>query len=86
LDIDNVFEIWLTASSELLETRIKSSSKFDAVSPDEQVLIGKFMARTDRYNDLMMQAVRRLGLVSIAIEPDESIDDLMVRCMARLFE
>ena len=85
-DLESVSAFWLTASNDLLETRIRSSSRFDYVSPDEQALVNKFTARTARYNEMMTQSVRRLGLTLIKVEPGESTDDLMLRCLERLFE
>ena len=86
LHLDNVSASWLTASHDLLEACIRSSSRFDDASRGERELIKKFMARTVCYDELMIQAVQRLGLISIEVEPEESTDDLMFRCLERLFE
>ena len=40
-------------------------------------MVEKFLGRNDRYNDLMMEAVNRLGLVSIDVGVVSSIDELM---------
>jgi hypothetical protein len=40
-------------------------------------MVEKFLGRNDRYNDLMMEAVNRLGLVSIDVGVASSIDELM---------
>ena len=85
-DLEGVSAFWLTVSNDLLETRIRSSSRFDYASPDEQALVNKFTARTVRYNEMMTQSVRRLGLTLIKVEPGESTDDLKLRCLERLFE
>ncbi len=39
-------------------------------------MVEKFMGRNDRYNDLMMEAVNRLGLVSIDVGVVSSVDEL----------
>jgi hypothetical protein len=54
LHLDNVSAFWLTASHDLLEAGIRSSSRFDDGSRGERELIKKFMARTVRYDVLMM--------------------------------
>ena len=84
LEINSVSAIWLTTSGELLKSRIRSSSRFEHVPPVEQALIDKFIARSVRYNELMMETIQRLGLVSVNVEPEEPIDDLVERCLAQL--
>ncbi len=39
-------------------------------------MVEKFLGRNDRYNDLMMEAVNRLGLVSIDVGVVSSVDEL----------
>ncbi len=42
-------------------------------------MVEKFLGRNDRYNDLMMEAVNRLGLASIDVGVVSSIDELTER-------
>ncbi|NQW18109.1 MAG: 2-phosphoglycerate kinase [Chloroflexi bacterium] len=81
LELDGVTAFWLTASDELLESRIRSESRFAGGTPDEQELIEKFLARTLCYNNLMMRAVDKLGLVSIDVESVNPSEDLADKCL-----
>ena len=81
LRIDGVAAIWLTASDELLRKRIYQVSNFDQVTPREQAMIDKFVARTHRYNRRMMEAVTRLNLPWLDVEhvgsPERITDDAL---------
>ena len=81
LDVDGVAALWLTADSELLEARVHASSGYNRAAPGEKALVQKFVERNHRYNDRMMDAVNRLGLVSFHVGTVSSIDDLTERCI-----
>jgi hypothetical protein len=49
---------------------------YDQASASERLLVERFRARTDRYQTLMTAAVERLGLASIDVTSDRSVDDL----------
>ena len=80
-DLTNVATFWLTADSELLESRIIAESRYDEGTATEKALIEKFIERSVRYDDLMMDAVNRLGLVSIDVGMSSSVDELMEQCL-----
>jgi 2-phosphoglycerate kinase len=61
----NADAIWLTASNELFEQRIYRTSQYETRTPIEKRMIDKFLERTWLYNELMMQNIRRMGLVSM---------------------
>ncbi|MFC1746008.1 2-phosphoglycerate kinase [Candidatus Riflebacteria bacterium] len=81
---DNIATLWLTASNELFERRINSTSRYDTKSHREKKMIDKFLARTCLYNERMMDAVRRLGLVSINVENAANVDELTDTCLSIL--
>jgi 2-phosphoglycerate kinase len=81
LNLDAVAAVWLTASNGLLQARIYRESRFAEASPERQLLIRKFVERTQRYNDLMIEAVGRLGLPSINVEATASLDELADACL-----
>jgi len=84
LNLDTVAAIWLTASNSLFETRIFSASQFDNAKGHDKIMIQKFLERTLRYNELMMGAISRLGLVSVNVESISSLDELSNLCLELL--
>jgi 2-phosphoglycerate kinase len=76
LHLDGVAAVWLTAGDRFLQQRIHTACNFDHVTPREQAMIEKFLARTQRYNERMMQSVRRLGLPWLDVEPTAPVEDL----------
>ena len=84
LDLENVGAIWLTASNDLLRLRIRNESRFEEVSDRDRVMIQKFLGRTHLFNEHMMDAVNRLGLLSIDVETTSSLNELSDTCLALL--
>ncbi len=81
LDLDNVAAIWLTAGNDLFQTRIHNASRFEGAAAREKTMIQKFLGRSLRYNERMMDAVNRLGLVSMDVEAASSLDELSDMCL-----
>jgi 2-phosphoglycerate kinase len=81
LTLPNVAALWLTASNNLLQERIYNASQFGAATAREKMMIQKFLERTYRYNEHMIEAVNRLGLVSINVEAIASLDELSDICL-----
>ena len=81
MDLDNVASFWLTADNELLRARIQAASRFDEGTARERAMVEKFIGRNDLYNERMLDAVNRLGLVSIDVGSVSSIDELTERCL-----
>lgn len=81
---DSVAALWLTASDDLLRTRIYTASQIEQATPAEKLLIDKFVGRTLRYNAMMRGAVARLGLHSIHVDATTSVDELSQTCVAVL--
>jgi 2-phosphoglycerate kinase len=72
--------IWLTASNQLFQNRIKHESNFCNVCNDEKDLIQKFLDRTLFYNKYMREEVERLGFICIDVE-SVSTDEFLKKCM-----
>ena len=81
LDLDNVAAIWLTASEDLFQTRIHNASRFKEEAAREKTMIQRFLGRSHRYNERMMDAVNRLGLLSMDVEATSSLDQLSDMCL-----
>ncbi len=74
---DGVAAAWLTARPETLRARIHAESGYSDADAGLQALIDSFAARTLRYDALMMEAVRRLALVSVAAD-DGAVGDRLL--------
>ena len=61
-EIDSVSVVWLAASDELLEERVRGVERFYAYASDQEMMIAKYLPRNIEYNRLMMEAIKRLGL------------------------
>ncbi|MFJ8536980.1 AAA family ATPase [Streptomyces sp. NPDC093591] len=57
--------VWLTADGTVLRERMRASARYGQLADRERCLVDKFLARTERYQELMAQAVDRHGLVRI---------------------
>jgi 2-phosphoglycerate kinase len=83
LKVNNAAAIWLTASNRLFEKRIYDASHMGTATATEKKAIQKFLARTLRYNEQMMEIVNRLGLTSIDVE-STAPHELPNRCLELL--
>jgi len=86
LDLDNVAAIWLTASNDLFRARIHNASRFREAADREKTMIQKFLERTYLYNERMMVAVNRLGLLSMDVEETSSLEELTDKCLTLLWK
>lgn len=77
LKADNVIAVWLTANDDLFEDRIKRSSRYNACDAQARNLIDKFLARTLRYNALMMERVTQLRLPSLKADTTTTSENLV---------
>jgi 2-phosphoglycerate kinase len=84
VDISNVAAIWVTAGDALLGERIRSASRYATRSPREKEMVDKFLARTLRYNEQMMDVVRHLGLPSVNAGQAGTVDELIHECLCAL--
>jgi 2-phosphoglycerate kinase len=86
LSLDNVAAIWLTASNNFFQTRIYKASQFEEATVQGKIMIQKFLERTHLYNNQMMDAIKRLGLVSINVETTTSLNELSDICLEALIQ
>lgn len=84
LTVERVAAFWLTASNDFLQARIYAASQFATKEPRDQQMIDKFVGRTQRYNDLMLDVVNRLGLVCLNVEAFASLEELAATCLKLL--
>ena len=76
-----IASIWLTASRQTLRARIYSASGYAELSGGERILVDRFLGRTERYNEIMLDAARRLALPLVDVDSASSLDGLVDRCI-----
>ena len=81
LPTGNVAAMWLTAAPGVLADRIRALSRLEEADHDEQALVRKFIARTVRYEQIILGAVARHGLPAIQVAAGSTTDDLVERCL-----
>jgi 2-phosphoglycerate kinase len=79
-DVPGVRALWLTAPPALVEARMHAESGYAERDAEGRRLIDNFLARTKRYDELMMKAVRELGLPFIEVGEGETAEALAERC------
>ncbi len=84
LTLNNTAAIWLTASNELFEQRIYSTSQYKFKSTREKKMIDKFLDRTYLYNERIMDAVKRFGLAIMDVGKASNVDELAGMCLSVL--
>lgn len=65
LEVPRTAAVWLTAGDSVVRGRVHAAGGYAAATDGERVLMDKFLARTERYQTLMTDAVDRLGLERI---------------------
>jgi predicted kinase len=59
--------VWLTATDDVLRTRIHESADYATATAGEKALIDAFAGRTTRFQELMLADVTRLGLACVDV-------------------
>ncbi|MFK4100228.1 AAA family ATPase [Streptomyces sp. NPDC019531] len=67
LDAPHTAAVWLTADEGVVRARIRAGGCYDEASEGERALMDKFLARSVRYQELMVEAVDRLGLARVDV-------------------
>ncbi|MER5641065.1 hypothetical protein ABT095_29450 [Kitasatospora sp. NPDC002227] len=64
--------LWLTAEPAVLRARIRRGGGYPEATEDERALMDAFLARTVRYQELMLAEVTALGLTRLAPPAEQS--------------
>jgi len=80
-EFESIGAVWLTASSDFLEERIRSTERFYRGASDEELLIQRYLPRNIEYNRLMLESIDEYGLESVDVIEFESVNDVVVRCL-----
>ncbi|WP_327348736.1 hypothetical protein [Streptomyces europaeiscabiei] len=62
LQVPYTAAVWLTADDAVVRARVHAAGRYEAATDEEQHLMDKFLARTELYQTLMIDAIDRLGL------------------------
>ncbi|MGR6974703.1 hypothetical protein ACU639_34750 [Streptomyces cynarae] len=54
--------VWLTADVSVVRARVYAAGQYDAATPSERLVMDKFVARSERFQSIVLDAVDRLGL------------------------
>lgn len=73
---EDVRAIWLVASDDMIERRIKTDSGYASLPKDGQLLVDKFAERAVAFNRIILDEVERLSLPYFLTEEDGDTDDL----------
>jgi hypothetical protein len=79
--LKDVAACWLTANDEVLERRIHAAIGFDVATPEDKTLIQKIVSRNQRYNALITNSVKQLGLNNIDTGNTPDVDAPVRRCV-----
>ncbi|WP_258037369.1 MULTISPECIES: (d)CMP kinase [unclassified Streptomyces] len=88
LTVPRTGAVWLTADESVLTTRVRTASRYSRLSDDGRAPVDGFLARTLRYQRLMLSALTRLGLDHGAVPgrgrtPDELAEVVLSVVAAR---
>ncbi|HTJ58085.1 MAG TPA: hypothetical protein VL418_11030 [Devosiaceae bacterium] len=84
LRLPNAAAIWLTGSLHLIETRIRRESRYAEADALGKRLIDRFIVRSQGYERVMLEALRRLGLPFVEVTAETSVDLLADQCIERM--
>lgn len=76
--------VWLTADETVLRARIRAGGRYDEATREERLLMDKFLARSLRYQELMVAAVDRLDLARVDVGTDTSVSVLADAVLAQV--
>ncbi|MFF4557851.1 AAA family ATPase [Streptomyces sp. NPDC001422] len=73
LQVLHAAAVWLTTDDSLVRARVHAAGCYEAAADEERILMDKFLARTERYQALMIEAIDRLGLARIDAGGEQSV-------------
>ncbi|MFE0330578.1 hypothetical protein ACWEWI_09035 [Streptomyces sp. NPDC003753] len=59
--------VWLTADVSVVRARVHAAGQYDAATPSERLVMDKFVARSERFQNIVLDAVDRLGLIRLDV-------------------
>ncbi|WP_405865115.1 MULTISPECIES: AAA family ATPase [unclassified Streptomyces] len=82
LDVARTAAVWLTADAAVLRARVHAAGHYEQATGEEQALMDRFLARSERFQGLMVEALDELGLDRIDAGADRSVGVLVDAVLA----
>ncbi|MFJ8888852.1 hypothetical protein ACIRJR_36420 [Streptomyces sp. NPDC102402] len=76
LTVPHTAAVWLVADGAVLRSRMYAAGRYDEATAPERRLTDKFLARSERYQALMLEALSGLGLDRIDVGGCASVAEL----------
>lgn len=76
LTVPHTVAVWITAGEATLSARMRAASGYGQMAEGDRFVVDKFVARTLRYQALMLDAVNRLGLDHLNTGGNRSVDEI----------
>ncbi|MET8661618.1 hypothetical protein [Streptomyces griseus] len=76
LQVPHTAAVWLSTDDSVVRSRVHAAGSYETATAAERILMDKFLARTERYQALMIEAVGRLGLDRIDAGDGQSAGEL----------
>ncbi len=81
LDFQNVAAIYFTVAEDVFKRRIHAVSQYNGKTSREKELIDKFLKRTLLYDERMIEAINRHGLIALEVHAAWSLEKLSDKCL-----
>lgn len=82
LRVPRTAAVWLTADDAVVRARVHAAGRYEAATDHEQRLMDKFLARTERYQTLMIDALDRWGMDRVDAGGGRSVAELAESVLA----
>ncbi|MER6425162.1 AAA family ATPase [Streptomyces sp. NPDC001137] len=77
LDEPHTAAVWLTADEAVLRARVHAGGRYETATDEERMLMDRFLARTERYQTLMVEALDELSLDRIDAGAGRTVAELV---------
>jgi len=84
LRLPNVGSLWFVAQEQTLRERLVKTVEFYRGASDEEAMIDHYLARSFWYNAQLKEAVKKSGLTSIELPPQEPVQKIVEMCLEQL--
>lgn len=82
LAVPHTAAIWLTADETVLRDRMRATSRYEEAGEEHRHLVDKFLARTLRYQALMLDDLAKLGFPRLVVD-GRTVGELVDAVVAR---
>ncbi|WP_249126170.1 AAA family ATPase [Streptomyces sp. A2-16] len=83
-DVPRAAAVWLTADEDVVRARIRAAGRYDEASRAERALMDTFLARSVRFQELMVEAVDRLGRARVDVRDGMAVPEVADAVLAQV--